>query len=304
MLLERCQTIKPNDFEQIDMGMYQCETATVVWEDKIDILITCWEEHAGYGYNEKAIIQCAKWTNKYLEWIEEHKEYIQKTVSDNTMFEQKYGFEMTEKILRQIRIEIDIQGETPQEISACMYVDAKPFFSGHSHCMEVVIQKEEDGTYQVDVIKDVQRLLLEIREVSKEQDESVYEWAKDNGIFYAFDEEGNMLAAVQQEFCLSTDNKLVSATENCEMKRFSGNKLQGSALYFIRADREIGKHCASSWEGIPMPFGFITKELTCKKNVFTITSSSGHEAVSGTFFVMQEALTMIEMLFCSGGVTE
>ena len=53
-----------------------------------------------------------------------------------------------------------------------------------------------------------------------------------------------------------------------------------------------------------MPFGFITKELTCKKDVFTITSSSGHEAISGTFFVMQEALAMIEMLFCSRGVTE
>ncbi|MDE7416318.1 MAG: hypothetical protein K2N44_08460 [Lachnospiraceae bacterium] len=218
MLLERCQIIKPKDFEQIDLGMYRCETTTVTWENKTDILITCWEEHAGYGYNENAIIQCAKQANKYLEWIEEHKEYIQKTVSDNNMFEQKCGFEITEKNLRQIQIEIDVQGEMPQEISACMYIDAKPFFSGHCHCMEVVILTEEDGTYQVDVIEDMQRLLLEIREVSKEHNESVYEWAKNNGIFYAFDDDGNMLAVVRQKFCLS---------RQCEQSIEKASKIKG-----------------------------------------------------------------------------
>lgn len=38
--------------------------------------------------------------------------------------------------------------------------------------------------------------------------------------------------------------------------------------------------------------------------MFTITSSSGHEAVSGAFYVIEEALTMIEMLMETRGVTE
>lgn len=55
--------VKPQDFEQVDMGLYQCEFALVVWGNRTDILAICWEESAGYGYNEQAVIQCTKQIN-------------------------------------------------------------------------------------------------------------------------------------------------------------------------------------------------------------------------------------------------
>jgi len=141
--------------------------------------------------------------------------------------------------------------------------------------------------------------LSEIRDALKEKDMEACEWAKNHGLFYAFDVEGNMLAVVRQQFCMTIDGKLISETDEYDKKRegLSDYKADRSAIYFANAKY------GARW-GTPMPSGFITKELICKNGVFTITSSSGHKAVSGTFLVMQEALTMIEMLYCTRGVTE
>ena len=320
MLSKQCLIIEPKDFEQIDIGIYECEVATVVWENKTDILLTYSGIYRGYGYDYQALMQCANQSNMCLNWIEENKEYILNIIFENSMFQPESDIEIAEKMwsikkkrffdklcLRKIQIEIDVHDETPQETVACMYIDAKPFFSSeYCHCIEVAILAKEDGTYKVDVIEDMQQLLLEIRDALKEKSVEAYEWAKNNGIFYAFDDEGNMLAVVRQKFCLSIDNKLISQTDddNIKKKESSGNKLERNALYFIWAKWKREKHSASSWGGIPMPFGFVTKALTCEKGVFTITSSSGHKSISGTFLVMQEALTMIEMLYCTRGVTE
>lgn len=295
--------VKPQDFEQVDMGLYQCEFALVVWGNRTDILATCWEESAGYGYNEQAVIQCTKQINICLKWIEEHREYILRNISGKSLFQLEYGLGMTGRNLRKIQIEVDVQNQIPQELAACMYIDAEPCFQGHCHCVEAIVLAEEDGTYQVDVIEDFQRLLLELRDASKENGAQACEWAKANGIFYAFDGGGNMLAVVRQQFCVSQSGvsreyKLIAETD------VDGVKTERASLYFIHAALKTEKYSASSWTGIPMPFGFVTKELVCREDVFTITSSFGHENVSGAFYVMQEALTMIEMLYCTRGVTE
>ncbi len=303
--------ITSGDFEQIDMGIYECETITVVWGNQTNLLITCQRAYAGYGYDDQAVTQYAKQSNMCLDWIEKNKEYIQRIISENSRFQSEYGFEMAGKsfldrlCLRKIEMEICVQDET-QETFACMYMEVKPFlFHDHCHCIEVAIQAQKDGMYKADLIEDVQGLLLELRSALKEKNAEACNWAKNHGIFYAFDAEGNMLAVVKQRFCLSIEGKLISETKDDRKKQgVSGNKLERSVLYFIWAKWKIEKHCADSWKGIPMPLGFVTKELICKSNVFTIISSSGHEAVSGTFLVMHEALTMIEMLYCTRGVTE
>lgn len=211
--------IHPKDFEQIDMGMYECECTAVIWDNRTYVCITCWEEYADYGYNDQAVTQCANQSNKCLYWIEEHKEYIQRVIAENSMLQQECGLEAAGRNIRKIEIEVDVQNEIPQETLACLYIDAKPFFSGHCHCVEVAILAHEDGTYAVNVIEDMQRLLLEIREASKENYVEAYEWAGKNGIFYAFDEEGNMLAVVRRQFCLSIDNKLILETSDDNMRR-------------------------------------------------------------------------------------
>lgn len=299
---DKVADVKPQDFEQVDMGVYKCESATVVWGNRTDILATCWEESAGYGYNEQVVIQCTKQINICLKWIEEHREHIFKNISEKSLFQLEYSLKRSDRNLRQIQIEVDVQDQIPQELAACMYIDADPCFQGHCHCMEVIVLAKEDGTYQVDVIEDFQRLLLELRDASKENGARACEWAKTKGIFYAFDGEGNMLAVVRQQFCVSQsgvsrEHKLIAETGG------GRTKTEREALYFIHAALKLEKYNASSWTGIPMPFGFATKELVCRENVFTITSS-GHEKVSGAFYVMQEALTMIEMLYYSRGVTE
>lgn len=313
ILSERFQLIKPKDFAQVDIGIYEFETKTVVWENKTDILITCWEVYTGYGYDDQVLIQCANQTNTCLYWIEEQKEYIQKIVSEKGLCQLECDFEMAGKnffdklCLGKVEIEISVHDEIPLELLARMYIDTKPFFpSAHCHCIEAAIRAKGEGTYEVDIIEDMQRLLLEIRDALKEKDAAACEWAKNNGIFHAFDDEGNMLAVVRQQFCLSMDHKLIAETDDEDMKKkgFSGNKPERSALYFIRAKWKLEEHSASLRKGLPMPFGFVPKELICKEGVFTITPLSGHEAVSGTFPVMQEALTMIEMLYRSRGVTE
>lgn len=277
--LHNARSIEPKDFEQIDIGIYECKTKTVIWENKTNILIMCYGIYTEYGYDYQALIQCANQANMCLNWIEQNKEYILDIISEDSMIQTEINVEIDDKsfidrlCLRKIQIEIDVRDEIPQELSACMYIDAKPFlFSGHCHCIETSLQAKADGIYKVDVIEDMEGLLLEIRDALKEKNGKACEWAKKNGIFYAFDEEGNMLAVVEQE---------------------------RSTLYFIYA-----KKFAGSCDGIPMPCGFVTKELVCKKGVFTITSSSGHKAISGTFIVMREALTMIEMLSRTRGVAE
>lgn len=306
--LHNARSIEPKDFEQIDIGIYECKTKTVIWENKTNILIMCYGIYTEYGYDYQALIQCANQANMCLNWIEQNKEYILDIISEDSMIQTEINVEIDDKsfidrlCLRKIQIEIDVRDEIPQELSACMYIDAKPFlFSGHCHCIETSLQAKADGIYKVDVIEDMEGLLLEIRDALKEKNGKACEWAKKNGIFYAFDEEGNMLAVVKQHFCLTIDNKLILETDDSDMKKkgFSGNKQERSTLYFIYA-----KKFAGSCDGISMPCGFVTKELVCKKGVFTITSSSGHKAISGTFIVMREALTMIEMLSRTRGVAE
>lgn len=308
MLSKQCQIIKPEDFDSIDIGIYECETTAVVWEDKTDILITCYDvylENTEYEYRYQAFARYANQLNMRLDWIEEHKEYIQKIISEINMSQLEYGFEIAGKnffdrlCLRKIEIDIDVQDEKSSEISVCMYIDSNPLFpEEHCHCIEVAVLTKEDGTYKAEIIQDISRLLLEIRDASKEKSAEVCEWAKNNGIFYAFDDGGNMLAVVKQQFCLSADNKLISKADDNRLKK------ERSALYFIWADWETEEHSANSWKGLPMLFGFVPKELTCEKGVFTITPSSEHEAVSGTFLVMHEALTMVENLYRLRGVTE
>lgn len=278
--LMECSVIEPKDFEQIDIGIYECRTKTVIWGNKTDVLITCYGIYTEYGHDHQALIQCAIQSNMCLNWIEGNKEYILGIISEDGMIQTEMNFEVADKnfldrlSLRKIQMGIDVLDETPQELSACMYIDAKPFlFSGHCHCIETSIQAKADGMYKVDVIEDMEKLLLEIRDALKEKNVKACEWAKNNGIFYAFDEEGNMLAVVGQE---------------------------RGTLYFIYAKEGFAGSC----DGIPMPFGFVTKELVCENGVFTVASSSGHKAVSGTFLVMREALTMIEMLNRTRGVTE
>ena len=168
---ERCQMINPRDFEQIDMGLYECECTAVIWGNRTHVCATCWEAHADYGYNDQAVTQCANLSNKCMCWIEEHKEYIQQVISENGMLQQEYCLETAGRNIRKMEIEVDVQNEIPQETLACLYIDARPFFSGHCHCVEVAILAHEDGTYTVNVIEDMQRLLLEIREASKEKHE-------------------------------------------------------------------------------------------------------------------------------------
>ncbi len=291
MLSRRYQIITPGDFEQTDIGIYECETVTDVWENKTDLLITCSENSAGYGYDDQAVVHYAERSGRCLGWIEEHKEYIHKIISEHHMFQMEYGFELDGKSfldrlhLRKIQMKIYMQ-----KVSACIHIEVKPFFfHGHCHCIEVAVQEQEDGSYKADVIENVRRLLLEIRSALREKNIEGCKWAKNHGIFYAFDEDGNMLAAMRRRTCLPIKG---------------GPVQKRSTLYFIRSEWKTEKYCTNSWLEVPMPSGFVIKELNCEKGVFKITSSSGHEAVSGTFFVMMEALTMIEMLYRTRGVTE
>lgn len=164
---------------------------------------------------------------------------------------------------------------------------------------------KENGTYKAEVTEDVQRLLLEIRAALKIKNMKACEWAKNNGIFYAFNDEGDMLAAIKQQFCLSIDGKLISETDDEGMRRkeLSKDKQERNTLYFIWA-YWTEEYSDRMRKGRPMPFGFIVNKLTCEKGVFTITSSSGHKAILGTFPVIYEALTMIEMLYHTRGVSE
>lgn len=304
MLLESYQIISSKSFEQIDMEIYECKATSVIWDNKADILVTAWKTCPQYGYDDLAVIQYAKQANRCLDWIEKNKAYIQKTVLDNSKFKLEYGFEIKGKnfvdrlSMKKISIEICDEDIT-QELFACIHMEVSPFFFyGHCHGIIVVIQAQEDGLYRADILENTSQLLSEIRDALKEQNAEACKWAKNHEIFYAFDDENNMLAVAKQEFGLSVDGKLISETDDDEKlkKGFSGKKLERSALYFIGEKWQI--------EGIPMPLGFITEELICKNDIFTIMSSSGHKEISGTFLVMHEALTMIEMLYCTRGVAE
>lgn len=309
------QKVTPEDFEECDIGMYECEITTVVWENKTDILITYIEDYVEHVCNKSVFAKYANRSNECLDWIEKNKKYIQQVISENSMFQWSSISEMDEgnpfDRLCLNRIEIEINDVSA--LLVCLYIDADSFFfSGHCHCIEVAVLAKEDRTYNVEVIKDTQRLLLEVRDLLKNKSAKACEWAENNGIFYALDNEGNMLAAARQQFCLSTDNKLNSDIDGNYMKEkgSSGNKSERSVLYFIWAKWNMAEwdtqedSAISRRKGIPMPLGFVIKALVCEKEVFTITSSSGHKAVSGAFFVMQEALTVIEALYCFKGVSE
>ncbi len=291
----RMAYINPEDFEQMDMGLYQCETEAVLWEGKTKLLATCWEEFAGYGYNRQAVVQCTDRINICLRWIAAHREHIQKIISEDSTSQQECSFGMTVGGLRKIEIEVDVHDKVPQETVACMYIDASPFFAGHCHCIEVAVLERADNAYEVYVIEDQQRLLLEMREALQEQNAQACEWAEANGIFYAFDTTGNMLAVAGRQFCVSADHKLVEENDG------NGDKTKRSALYLICSICTADQYYVC---GLPLPYGFVTRGLTCDKDVFTITSGSGHQAITGAFYVIQEALTMIEMLYSSRGVTE
>jgi len=293
-------------FEPIDIGICECRAEAVIWGSKTDILIIVWGIYEEYN-DVLVLTQCAKQSNRCLDWIEQNKEYIQNVILDSRMSWMEYGFAMAEKDLldrldlKKIQMEMDIREETEEAgMSACMDMELKPFFfHEHCHCIKVAMQAQEDGTYEADLMEDIPQFLSEIRDALKEEDMEACEWAKNHRLFYAFDEEGNMLAVVRQQFCMTIDGKLISEMDEDDKKRegLSDFKLDRNAIYFVNA--EYG----ARW-GTPLPSGFITKELICKNGVFTIISSSGHKAVSGTFFGMQEALTMIEMLYCTRGVTE
>lgn len=304
MLLDSYQIISSKNFEQIDMEIYECKAAAVIWENNADILVTAWKTCPQYGYDDLAVIQYAKQANGCLDWIEKNKAYIQKTVVDKTRFKLEYGFELKGKnfvdrlSLKKISIEICDEDIT-QELSACIHMEVSPFlFHGHCHRIVVVIYEQEDGMYRADILETTLQLLSEIGGALKEQNAEARKWAENHEIFYAFDDENNMLAVAKRQLGLSVDGKLISETDDDGnlKKEFSGKKLERSALYFI------GEKWQS--EGIPMPLGFVTEKLICKKGVFTIMSSSGHKAISGTFLVIHEALTMIEMLYRTRGVAE
>jgi len=296
--------ITSKDFEKTDIGEYECKAAAVIWGNKTDILIIGCED-----YDNQTVTQYTKQSNLCLGWIEENREYIQKILLKNSISWIKYGFEMTAKnfldrlCLKQIYIEISVRDK---EMFTLMSIEVESFFfHGHCHCIEVIVQAQEDGTYKVDLRENLLQFLLEIRDPLREKDIKACEWAKKYGFFYAFDEEGNMLAVVRQQFCVSIDGKLLSETDIYDIQReeLLKNQSERSALYFINIKYGVELGTPMPW-GAPMPSGFVVKELICKNGVFMITSSSGHKAVSGTFPVIQKILTKIQWLYYTRGATE
>lgn len=313
-LPKQVQVIMPKDFEQVDIGMYEYEAAAVLWGNKTDVLITCLDVYVEPLYRGEALTKHAKISNACLDWVEKHKNDIQQLISENSMFQWRSSSETVEEnLLDRLcfrKIEMSIANGQSLELLACLYIDIKSFFfPNHCHCVEVAVYVKEDGTYNVEIIRDTRRLLLEVRDLWKAKNEEACGWAENNGIFFAFDAEGNMLAVVRQQFGLSKDKKLISLTDGNYMKRkeFSEKTTERNTLYFIWAEWSMEEDNVL-WEGvsegIPMPLGFVAKELICEEDVFTIMSSSGHNAVSGAFFVIQEAFTVIRNLYRLKGVSE
>lgn len=315
-LPKKRRILKPENFEQTDIGIYECKSTGIVWGNPADISIICYEDRE--GCDAQTLAPYADLANQCLDWIGEKKESIQKIILENQTLRQGYGFgtagemwpEKEKCFLENLelrKIEMGMCDEAPREISACVYLDTKAgFFPGHCHWIEVDIQAGADGTYRAEIIEDTQQLLLEIRDALKRKKEETLTWAEKNRIFCALDDADNMLATVRQVFCLSADGRLVLEAEEdgAEGKGSLENGAKRNALYFIRGGCKTEKHSASSWKGLPMPLGFVPEKLICENGVFTVAASGGHRALEGTFFVMQETLTLLEMLYRTRGVTE
>jgi len=155
------------------------------------------------------------------------------------------------------------------------------------------------------------RLLLKKREALKANDREACEWAREEGIVYAFDNEGNLLAAGREEFSLTIDGKMIldflcAPYEREELEeKLSGEKREREVLYFVGEKISLEKYDKNprSSAVLPLPADFGAKEIVCEENVFTVLSGAGRQPVTGSFEVMQGAMTMVRT-YIYKGVTE
>ena len=141
---------------------------------------------------------------------------------------------------------------------------------------------------------EIMKQLLEKREELQSGNPDICKWAKEQGLSYAFSEEGYLLAACRKEVCLTQDGNAIwpFLRDGTPRENLSEKKQERMVLIFT------GPKTAFQTE-VPLPCGFSVKEIICQDHVFTIRSDSGQGDLAGTFPVMREALTLAESLYCS-----
>lgn len=156
---------------------------------------------------------------------------------------------------------------------------------------------------------DIMRELLSRKQLIQAEDEGTMAWIKNNKIFCAFNQSGDMLASGQEYTYLSKEGKLLSnTTSDGRMKlNIPEEKKLIEVLYFIPSDLDLQKYDSQKFllkKGIPLPLDFQVKEIQCRDDIFTIFPKSQHQEITGAFSIMRTAVGMVEALYLNNGVTE
>lgn len=147
---------------------------------------------------------------------------------------------------------------------------------------------------------DIMKRLLEKRDELRNGNPEICKWAKEQKIYYAFDEESYILIAYKKEVCLTQDGNMVWPVlrDGTPRENLSEKKQERTVLHLI--GKKKAESASVSKLEVPLPYGFSITEIVCQNHVFTIRSDSEQGDLVGTFMAMQEALTLAESLYCSG----
>lgn len=151
---------------------------------------------------------------------------------------------------------------------------------------------------------EIREALFEKREALLKDEQEEVQWAKEQGIFYAFNREGRMLTVRKKSLFQTKAGKVIWPEDSDGVRRenLSEDRQERIVLNFIGSGAPSG---AGFKAEVPMPSGFTVKEITCQDDIFTIWPEAGQEPVSGTYNVMREALTLVESMYSSAdGVGE
>ncbi|MCI8625956.1 MAG: hypothetical protein HFI40_06695 [Lachnospiraceae bacterium] len=138
---------------------------------------------------------------------------------------------------------------------------------------------------------------------------SAIEWADKEGVLYAFNTAGDLLAVRNKQIFFTKDGDLSSETywDGRKKSFLSEQSEKRAALTFIPDSLTFEKYKDRPYlfKGeFPLPGDFIPKAIDCQEDVFSILSQSEANALSGTFSVFQISLSMVESLYFNQGVSE
>ena len=153
---------------------------------------------------------------------------------------------------------------------------------------------EEGTNRRMEVLEE----LFEKREALLKGEQEEVRWAKEKGIFYAFNGEERMLAVRKKSLFQTKAGKAIWPEDSDGVRReeLSEDRQERTVLNFIG----LGKPSGAGFKAeVPMPYGFMVKEITCQNDIFTIWPEAGKEPVSGTYNVMREALMLVESMYYS-----